>query len=107
MVVSFSESLKGFGEHRGAGDPAHSRQGTQDCHVTMLIKFTLGAHLLQQGFDAPFQFLALLPEQAQPGQDEQDVFGSGFGGARRKPERGHVERFPDGCGVESTNAVRM
>ncbi len=37
MVISFSDSLGSFAEHRGGDFSSHSRQGQEDGRVTMLL----------------------------------------------------------------------
>ena len=66
-VFSVLERLPRLGEHRGAHQLPHARQGLEESCVTML-SFSLVRHgeLLEQSLDVAFDLDLLLMSKAQP-----------------------------------------
>jgi hypothetical protein len=67
LIVSFCQGPCGLGEHRGGDHSAHARQGSEDSHVTVLSRDFLLAELLQQRFNLPGDFEALVMEKPKAG----------------------------------------
>jgi hypothetical protein len=85
-VISLGQRLRGLGEHGGGDDSPHSRQGSEDSHVTGLSWNCLWAEVLQQRLDSARHGRALLLQQAQARQQQGDM-----GMSRLYRPRRHVD----------------
>ena len=71
VIVSPSQSIRGFREQRGEHNPSDARQGSQDCHVALLIELFLGLLLaigepLGQAVDAVIGLADLAVDEIEP-----------------------------------------
>jgi len=106
MIISLGKRLSGLCKHRGGDHPTDSRQGQQEGHVTMLVRVSLWrGQFVENRLDALGHLRTLLVDQAKPRQEQQSVFGCGFGRARSQSKTWALEDLTNLPGVPAPNAV--
>ena len=82
VVVSSAQRLGGLDEQCGENDPADSRPGAKDRHVTLLGVLPRGALLFfelgAQAVQALLRLLDLLIDQVQTGREAADMYARGL-----------------------------
>jgi len=102
-IIAMCERFGALAEHRGGEDSTHSWHGTENLDVTVLPVIFIEGQLLDQMVDGAYQVRQLAMEQFQARQQQQYLFGDGWGGTGGQRQR----RLPQQLAEDQPPIVSM